>query len=353
LTASEPAALPKPIRTWRPMALWAAALLLALGLICWGAAVVVPVARARSVLHDQGNYTPFGTISVDVAKLGGPKRAARALSGYMLLPEKWAPRKLACVELLRQCRAYGVPALKRALVADDVHVRLEAADGLAREPDERTRERVAAVLIAETGSSDGWTRFAAVCTMGHLEPPLKSLLPVIERLLDDGGGFMAPNGPDGEPLTTVREGAIWALGKYGDDAQAFVPRIVNLLDDPNRRIRTAAASALGKIGPGAKEAVPALVRHIADKDREVRVSAASALAEIRPAAKEALTAAISLLSDDDGYPRRAAAGILGRMGPAAGPAIPALERLLRDPDKEVAAAAAEALRKIRGEEPPK
>ena len=46
--AEQPA---KPIRTWRPMVLWIAGILLALGLAWFVGAVVVPVYQTHAVVH--------------------------------------------------------------------------------------------------------------------------------------------------------------------------------------------------------------------------------------------------------------------------------------------------------------
>jgi hypothetical protein len=90
-TVAAPSPPAKHRRTWLPMALWTAGILLALGLAWFIGAVVVPVWRVRALLDDERNY--FGIIEGGVAKLGGPERAARPLSIYMRLPEKLAPHK--------------------------------------------------------------------------------------------------------------------------------------------------------------------------------------------------------------------------------------------------------------------
>jgi HEAT repeat protein len=60
---------------------------------------------------------------------------------------------------------------------------------------------------------------------------------------------------------------------------------------------------------------------------------------------------VSALKDSDWWVRKSAAGSLGKL--KAPRAIAPLEVLLTDPDESVRSAAAEALKTIRGEEPPK
>jgi hypothetical protein len=52
VTEAEHAPDAKPLRTWRPMVFWTAGILLALGLVCFGTAVVVPTVRTHRVLRE-------------------------------------------------------------------------------------------------------------------------------------------------------------------------------------------------------------------------------------------------------------------------------------------------------------
>lgn len=93
---------------------------------------------------------------------------------------------------------------------------------------------------------------------------------------------MAPSGPPGgQPLTTVKQAALWSLGHYGVEARPLVPRIIGFLGDSNSRVRWAAADALKNIGPPAAESVPALEKLLGDKEQDVRARAAEALKKIQ------------------------------------------------------------------------
>jgi len=131
---TEPA--PKPLRTWRPMALWSAAILLALGLIWFAAAVVVPFCQVRSIVREFREW-PGRRVEPDliyptdgVPRLGGAHVAARKLDLYLRLPRGLAEHKERAVHLLAYCGAPAVPALIRALSDTDPAVRRAAAAAL-------------------------------------------------------------------------------------------------------------------------------------------------------------------------------------------------------------------------------
>jgi HEAT repeat protein len=67
----------------------------------------------------------------------------------------------------------------------------------------------------------------------------------------------------------------------------------------------------------------------------------------------AASSILPMLDDPDPIVRQSAAWNVGRIGPAAKATIPKLESLLLDSNQDVRRAAAEALKKIRGEELPK
>jgi hypothetical protein len=109
---SEPVSSP-PLRTWRPMAAWTAAILLALGLAWFVGAVVVPVWQVRRVLPNFPG-APDATWDDVVYKgymyapqLGPPESAAHKLSTYIRAPNFVAPRKNLAMHLLRFCREDG------------------------------------------------------------------------------------------------------------------------------------------------------------------------------------------------------------------------------------------------------
>jgi hypothetical protein len=114
---------------------------------------------------------------------------------------------------------------------------------------------------------------------------------------------------------------------------------------PHRRL---AAGILGQCGYAA---TPELLQCVVDSDREVRLEAVDALGRMRAVC--ATKPLMRRLGDPDRLIRSKAAWALGEIGLEARAAAPVLEKCLSDENEPVRAAAAEALKKIRGEEPPK
>jgi HEAT repeats/PBS lyase HEAT-like repeat len=164
-----------------------------------------------------------------------------------------------------------------------------------------------------------------------------------------------------------------------------MPRMIELLKDPNKRVRVFSAGALGQIGPRASNAVPALILALNDNDLgptpgskvPVRAWAMMALGRIGPAAASAVPALQTLQNDPDGDLQWKAAfaiwqidsnaavalpvmirqlptshekwGLisnLGWMGPAAKDAVPALERELDGADTFLRTQITNALNRI-------
>lgn len=86
----------------------------------------------------------------------------------------------------------------------------------------------------------------------------------------------------------VRSGAARSLKKFGPEARAGVPSLVNLLREQNPLTRSTAARALGEIGPGAKDAAPALIKSLNDREGYVREAVARALLKVAPESEAAV-----------------------------------------------------------------
>jgi HEAT repeat protein len=187
----------------------------------------------------------------------------------------------------------------------------------------------------------------------------------------------------GAPEPRLRLTALDVLELLGEDAQAALPAIANVLCDPDRFVRWAAARSIGHIGPRqAPFAVVGLGKLLADPDDNVRLAASATLEAMGPEAKEAMPsliqaigsgdaetrvaaiyilagigaenvagavpALIGALSAEDARVRRAAADMLGRLGPIAAQAVPALQKSLEDDDQDVRINAGEAILSILG-----
>ncbi len=134
-----PADLPaKPLHTWRPMALWSAGILLALGLAWFVGAVAVPVWQVRSGLVNVGWFVsgPVDRIpggDALVIKLGGPVPATSKLELYLCMPREFASKRAEAVEVLAEIEPPAkdaIPVLKRLVNDDDEAVRNIAASAL-------------------------------------------------------------------------------------------------------------------------------------------------------------------------------------------------------------------------------
>jgi hypothetical protein len=118
----------KPPRTWRPMVLWTAGILLGLGL-AWLIAVAAQFWQTRRTIIDIANtLRNWDTVAkaeltnIDVRlllveggvqRLGGPKAAARRLDRYLDMSDRLAPHKHIAAALLGKCGNSGVfPAAK-------------------------------------------------------------------------------------------------------------------------------------------------------------------------------------------------------------------------------------------------
>jgi hypothetical protein len=114
---SEKQDLPRPPpRTWRPMAAWAAGILLALGLVWFAAAVVVPAHRTRRLveLYSTAGLPPQATVADDVIReLGGPEKAVSRLQQYVRMPASIAQRKYDGLMLIAYCARRPCVATRR------------------------------------------------------------------------------------------------------------------------------------------------------------------------------------------------------------------------------------------------
>ena len=220
---SEPVSSP-PLRTWRPMVLWTAGILVALGFAWFVAAVVVPVWRTGKVVESfaqafDDNPTGF------VDRLGGKQEAGRSLTLYLRMPERVAPCKEDALRLLNACLPEGRPAV--------------------------------ATLVPLLGHRDPRVRRQAVVWLGRLGPEARAAVPALILALDD---------------QTKVEDMLWVKAPFGS---------VDSVVKQDRPVRWHAILALEQIGPAARAAQPALAKLLANTDPEIRTATAEALKKIR------------------------------------------------------------------------
>ena len=135
-----------------------------------------------------------------------------------------------------------------------------------------------------------------------------------------------------------RAQTIKTIGRLGDDAQAAVPVLRTVLDNPQEHslVQSEAACALAELSPGA-------LVDLTNRRRQVRLTAAFALGKTSSRAEEVRLALESALEDEYWEVRAEAARSLNFRGPEA---VPALQRTLHDVDPRVRAAAAWSLGRL-------
>ena len=352
----EPApAKPAAPRIWRPMILWTAAILAALGVAWFIGAVAVPVwqtrAAVQAVYDKLSPWYEVGGIGVDsqrtserqaaVERLGGPDLAARRLGFYLMLPE-WTDSKRRLIPILDHgsreeaykilgfCGRSGLPPLVRSLGDPRSGWRFEAARALGNigpAAGEAVPE-----LAKVLNDGDRLLRWAATLALGQIGPAAQPAVPALIRLAG------------ADTLPDVRAEACESLGIIGNLSAVQV--LTKALTDNAEEVRSRAAEALGRLGPEAEGAVPALALALQDADPHTRARVAQALACMAPRVKAAVPALSRALSDDDAYVRWAAADALGGAGPDAAPAVPYLAKALKHEDSKTRWMAAQALGQI-------
>jgi HEAT repeat protein len=324
--ADQPA---KSHRTWRPMALWSAAILLVLGLAWLVGAVVVPYFQVRALLRSG---------SCDTTSLGQPHEAARKVGVYLafsrLSGEDYRYRFSAC-PMLRDLDEEGAKVLMATLKDSDARVRSEAATELAiMGPTARMAVRA---LIQALKDSDSKVRESAALALGKIGPEACVAIPDLCEALRDADA-------------RTRSSAAYAMSFYGPLARPAIPVLTAALEDQDFRVRYGAAWTLGAIGSDAHVSVPALVAKLEDSSPIVKITAAYALCRIEPARTEkTVELLIDALLDPDEHVYDWAAELLGNIGPPARSASEPLSRLQQSTDSVTRQIATEALKKIRGE----
>ncbi len=187
---TEPGAPPaRPPRTWRPIILWTAGILLVVGLAWFAGAVAWPLWRTRAEIAELGveDKLPLGLsysasysrAEADaratwlVERFGGAERAARRVRQYLAMPRAIAPDRATAVYLLGFCRGHAVDDLISRLGSQDPTIRACAVEALAmigpdarkasprletlrQDPDKRVREAVPEALSRVRSDSEPW-----------------------------------------------------------------------------------------------------------------------------------------------------------------------------------------------------
>ena len=302
-------------------------LLALLGLFCWRVAMpFLEVRREVGALHYY--VVELGDVKTEkvpemalaaVRSLGGPEKAISKIELWMRLERRTPSTTAMALIMLGQC---GEPAVDR--------------------------------LVPWLGDTPNYPGSVAATALGRIGPPARKAVPGLVGLavetvngdnadwieplqkIDPEGALAVPLLIDllesGDPIE--REGAAYALGRFGSAAKPGVPLLIKALDDP--ATARGAARALACLGPEAKEAVPALIRALGSEDWAVRGDAVWALGRMGPESESAAPALVTIVTskgdklDDD--TRYCAAMALGRIGRKVVPQmVAALENTSEEP----------------------
>ena len=169
----------QPLRTWRPMALWTAAILAALGLIWLVTTMAVPYVQMRSAIRSlleradtyEDAHSAREHFAEVVQGLGGPEAAIRKVKFYVGLPERLAPHREEAAGILGDCGPAG----------------FQAAFNLLDDRDPRVRESAGLALLGMMEFEDEWG-------MEQLSRSLKHGDPAVRRRAARGLGIVGTSG---------------------------------------------------------------------------------------------------------------------------------------------------------------
>ena len=253
----------KPLRTWRPMVLWTAGILLALGLAWFIGAVAVPVWRARVAIAAYcERQLPCSEL---LKRMGGEAALARKLALYRRMPTWVAPHKYDpnCIRLFGACGRHGMPHLIAVVRGERGPARLGAIKALAYELPPSVE---AAPALAEALEED-WepVHIYALVALERIGPAAGCAVQALEREMVTGNRASCP------------VEAAWALWSIAPD------RLVDPLQDPDPAIRVRTVWRIKDVTTLSKNkrALEVLQAAAVGRDPVVRSAAAEALKKIR------------------------------------------------------------------------
>ncbi len=240
-------------RTWRPMALWTAAILLALGLAWFVGTVAAPVWQVRRITDEIGQDTDHQEARGMIMKLGGQEAAVGKLTLFIRMPDSIAPqwnKKMAAI-LLGFSGKMGADLLLAQVRTSELQTRFWTIAAIGHADDHRAVEP----LISALSDREEVVRAAAASGLGRLGDH-RAVSPLLQALTNSK--YDPRLSPilwcNGEPcrgmagdlyVVPEREACVQALGKLGD--ACAIPMLEKTLDDEDEYVRTAAVEALKKI----------------------------------------------------------------------------------------------------------
>jgi uncharacterized repeat protein (TIGR01451 family) len=203
--------------------------------------------------------------------------------------------------------------------------------GFGGEPKDNTEKINKLIEGLKSGNSS--TQFKSAKFLSRYGPEAKAAVPALLNVLKHGKEY-------------PRIAAAIALARIGPEAKAAVSDLRVALRDKSGKVRQAAAAALGSVGPEAKAAVPDLRKALKEDRVSVRVSAAGALGLLGEKMGTVMPILLAALKNERGAVQQNAALSLGKLGPKAKSAVPALIVALKYKDASVRMYSVVALAKI-------
>lgn len=183
-------------------------------------------------------------------------------------------------------------------------------------------------LIKALDNESFSVRQYAVFALGKIGEPAEVILPALLRMLND-------NSQD------VRWASVQRLGKFGQSNPTVIAALADALEDEAGQVRHIAGNSLIDVG---KPAVPSLRKALEHEDREVRMLATYALTQLDE------PVSVSLLTETLEYGgvtvRERIAPAIGKMGESARDAVPVLLKVVADGPDQSRRPAVDALIKI-------
>lgn len=175
----------------------------------------------------------------------------------------------------------------------------------------------------------------AAFLLGEIGPDAEAAIPALMTVLNDP--------TEGWRIIANTRGALLAMG---EKLAGQVPQFIAYLESDDSRTRQLGAVLLASTGPKARSAVPALLRLAESQDYWASLDVARALWNIAQQTNVAVRVYTNCLQSTNSTHRQLALIYLRQMGPAAKEAAPRVELMLRDPDSVVRTEAEKTLNAI-------
>lgn len=228
----------------------------------------------------------------------------------------------------------AAPQLAKALseltqALEDPHpiVRSEIALGLAALGAAATKADKALAPVL-SNDPDVHVRSAAAEALRFIAPSADVVLEALTGALD----------VDHEKDAQVRELAVLALHRLGEQARPAIGKLLLCLEDSNPAVCIRAALALRAIAPYQEASVKGLAQALSSEFPEVRLIVATVLGDFASSAELAAPGLVALLNDGDQWVRDEASHALSAVGEAAVPRLlDVMAKATSDADRQRAA----------------